>query len=233
METLLGTPSVRDRRTDRFSERQAIDERDTRAAHISSVAELDEEQRHDSGIGQTGAFSSRGQNPSLLRSKGLERPVWEWRSEDEFLAALKVDAADHQPAGTNREASTETLEKLAEVSATPAMEVAFPTPETEQARKQLLWHEQMQETDDASKKSAEQSTTWKAQSTKPTQYRFVDVSGTSKGVSQGYRVGKKLKIREVAQVKAKQRKEVMRRLLQRDTSVAERLIKEQLTHDSN
>lgn len=83
MEPLLGAQGL-------VQSRWGKNERgETRDINESVVAELDEEQRWDQGIGAGGSFGDRNKS-----DVGSERSVFEWRAEDDVLASRAAGVSE-------------------------------------------------------------------------------------------------------------------------------------------
>jgi len=121
MEPLLGTASGLDARTRQYSERAQRDATMERETHPSTMVEREEEHRFEAGVGEGGAFAERSKHDSSR--EGIERPVWEYRNEDEVVRAKAGPTA----------ADADTPEELAdEIAHDP-----FPTPFTVNKAAQL------------------------------------------------------------------------------------------------
>lgn len=126
MQPLLGVQSAIDPRTRQFSERLQREEALSREVHPSSRAELEEEQRWDAGIGATGAFG----DPTRKTNEGLQRTIFEWRDEDDTIAAVQAEE-DARSAAKN--AAQELAQSGDQTSAAEEAETIvdsehFPTP---------------------------------------------------------------------------------------------------------
>jgi hypothetical protein len=87
MEPLLDVRSPIDPKTKSIHATLERVEASDRQTHPSSIAEKNEEERWDAGIGQGGAF---GKPLADRQREGLERAVWEFRAQESVVEERRV-----------------------------------------------------------------------------------------------------------------------------------------------
>jgi hypothetical protein len=146
MEPLLGVQPLRNPQTQVIEPGLERAEAASRGSHASTGIERVEEERWDAGIGAGGAFADR---VATERAEGLERTVWEFRTEESQVEEEGVESGHVE-------------EGLKELAAAPS------TPEHDKVTAAVNAHPE-------EKKKVEKV---KVRSAKVA-YRFVDTSSTT------------------------------------------------------
>lgn len=132
MEPLLGAMPLRNPRTNAIEPGLEREEASSRGAHPSSGVERVEEERWELGIGQGGVFADRATNE---RSEGIERTVWEFRSEE---AEIESERSKGASKGLAAGPSTPELDKVAEALEPEAKAKWSPSLVTRQSSKKAF-----------------------------------------------------------------------------------------------